>query len=368
MPRPLSLRLLGVFVIVIVARGASAEVIGITGSSSATVIQFDGILPIQSDFSQVIIPLTQLEPPAVSIAQVDRYGEDKLSASGAVLAMFTEPDLTSGVFPNDVGMDLAAFAEDDTTSWFMRGEASETRTIVVKAADAGVDGFMFGATNRGQSRVLLSGVMFLTAREAHRDLTGAEVKLTVLVERREFNRRPTELIRGEVVLAGGPNGAVAIARADGSFSGTVLPVVDFTNAVEELPLVQAVLFAGTELPFEYEFDVGLPFELVLTVTSEARTIPGGVGASAVFGLPQANLPAVMQKIAKDDLGTRLATAISDRVDTTGASYQGGGPGLLFPGLCGAGAVELGATLCLCLGMIGARRRARQTRRATSGRH
>ncbi|MBK8267564.1 MAG: hypothetical protein IPK83_04370 [Planctomycetes bacterium] len=197
------------------------EVIGITGSSSATVIQFDGILPVQSDFTQVIIPLTKQDPPALSIAQVDRFGGEKLTGSGSVLAIFEQPNLAAGGIPNDIGMDLAAFAEDATTGWFLRGEASETRTIVISAADAGADNLSFGTTNRGRSRVVLSGVMFVTSQDSTRDLTGTEVKLQVRVERRQFNQRPVDVVNGEVVLTGGTNGTVTVSRADGSFSGAL---------------------------------------------------------------------------------------------------------------------------------------------------
>jgi hypothetical protein len=333
---------------------SQGEVIGITGSSATTVIQFDGILPVQSDFSNVIIPLTKAEPPAISIAQVERFDDEKMTASGAGLALFEEPNLAAGGIPNDVGMDLAAFAEDDTTSWFLRGEASETRTIIIGAADAGSDMLSFGGVNRGRSRVILSGVMFVTSQDSTRDLTGAEVKLQVRVERRQFNNQPAEVVNGEVVLSGGPNGSVTVSRADGSFSGAFLPVIDFTDAVPELPLVQALLFAGHELAFEYDFDVGVPFELQLTVVSEIRTIPGGVGASAVFGLPQTNLSEVMLKVAKDDRGARLSAAIADRVDTTGAAYQNNSPGFLFPSLCGATGAEMAAAAFFFLGMIGLR--------------
>lgn len=342
------------------AHSASGEVIGVTGSSTATVIQFDGILPVQSDFAQILVPLTKPEPPALSVAQVDRYSGEELTASGSVLSLFQQPNFAGIGVPNDVGMDLAAFAEDDGTSWFLRGEATETRTIIVRPQDAGTDTLSFGASNRARSRVILSGVMFITSREPTRNLTGAEVKLNVLVERRQFGRLPATLMEGEVVLGGGLNGTVSITRATGSFQGALLPIVDFSGVVSELPVVQAVLFAGVELPYEYPFDVNLPFELELKVSCEARTLPGGVGASAVFGLPQANMPTVMQKVARDDRGERLAGAIAGRVDTTGVAYEGG-IGFLLPSLCGAAGIESFAIGLLCFGTAAFRIRRRVSR-------
>ncbi len=344
--------------------GARAEVTGITGSSSATVLQFDGILPAQSDVAQVLIPLTKAEPPALSIAQVDRFGDKETpTAAGSALAIFEQPNLGGTGVPNDVGLDLAAFTDDDTTTWFLSGEANETRTIIVRSAEAGGGTLVFDNTgNRGRSRVVISGVMFILSRDGQKDLTGTEVKFNLRVQRRQFGRLPSDLLSGEVVLAGGADGSVEVTSATGSFQGAFLPVVDFSDTVPDLALVRAVLFAGLELPYEYDIQVGQPFELALTVKSEVRSIPGGVGASAVFGLPQANLQTVVGKVALNDMGNRVAAAIAQRVDTTGAAYQLGPIGFLFPGLCGATGVEVSATLLL-LGFCTLSRRVRRSRRA-----
>ncbi len=327
---------------------ARAEVTGITGSSSATVLQFDGILPAQSDVAQVLVPLTKPEPPALSIAQVDRFGDsDTPTAAGSALAIFEQPNLGGGGVPNDVGLDLAAFTDDDTTTWFLSGEANETRTVIVRASEAGGSTLVFdSAGTRGRSRVVISGVMFISSRDAKKDLTGTEVKFKLRVQRRQFGRLPSDLLDGEVVLSGGPEGAIEVSSATGSFQSAFLPVVDFSDTVTDLALVRAVLFVGLELPYEYDFEVGTPFELALTVSSEVRSIPGGVGASAVFGLPQANLQTVVQKVARNDMGARVAEAIAQRVDTTGAAYRNGPIGFLFPALCGATGVETAATLML----------------------
>ena len=166
--------------------------------------------------------------------------------------------------------------------------------------------------------MILSGVLVITASDAAKDLSGVEAHVQIRVNKLSFGQLPTTLMQGEVTLAGGPNGSVTIVRASGAFEGLFLPVVDFSGTVPDLPLARAVLFTGLELPYEYDVDVGQPFELDLAVSSRLLSTPGGTGAAAVFGLPQEGLSSILQRIKKDDRGQRLSNVIAQQVDTTGA--------------------------------------------------
>ena len=130
----------------------------------------------------------------------------------------------------------------------------------------------------------------------------------------------------------------------------------------DLPLAQAVLFAGLELPYEYDVDVGQPFQLDLAVSSRLLSTPGGTGAAAVFGLPQEGLGSILERIKNDDRGQQLAGVIAQQVDTTGTAYANGGSTLglsltsLFP-LCGTmGSGSIGMMLMSCFLVAAMRRR------------
>lgn len=345
-----------------IARG---EVTDITGSSSATVIEFFGLIPVQTDFGQVIVPLTEPMPPAVSRARLDRLDNvGATTAGGQAVAVFDQPDLGGLGSPNDVGLDLAAFSEDDSTSWLVLGTANETRRIVLGPNEVGA-GPVLGAAQRTRGRVILSGVLVITALDTSKDLSGVEAHVQIRVNKLSIGQLPTTLLQGEVTLAGGPNGSVTLARASGAFEGLFLPVVDFSGTVPNLPLARAVLFVGLELPYEYDVQADQPFELDLAVSSRLRSTPGGTGAAAVFGLPQEGLGSILQRIKNDDRGQQLANRIAQQVDTTGAAYANGGSttGLsltnLFP-LCGAmGSGSIGMMLMSCFFVAAMKRRRRR---------
>ena len=86
--------------------------------------------------SQASVPTTQTDPPATATARLDRLLSDgSITAAGQALSLFDTPNLTSLGNPNDVGFDLGAFSNDDLTTWFIRGDASETRTVQLSTSD-----------------------------------------------------------------------------------------------------------------------------------------------------------------------------------------------------------------------------------------
>lgn len=348
-------------------RDASGEIINITGSSAASIIQFEGPIPVQTDFSQAIVPLTVAEPPAVSRARIDHLkSEDEQSAGAQALAVFDRPNLSGIGNPNDVGLDLGALSDDPFISWFVEGNATETRTIVLNPAEVGAD-LLVGTAHRARSRVILSGVLIITSTQSTRNLSGVEATIQLRVTRRRLGLLPDTLLEGEVILAGGPGGSVSITRADGAFTGLNLSVVDFSGVIPGIPLVQALPFTGLGLPYDYDFAVGVPFDLELSVSSRMRTIPDGVAAASVFGVPQEGLAAIFESVEGDDRGRRLSDTIAQHVDTTGAAYVEGDsapPGPLLLPFCGLMGIETMGLMLIGAGWMAGRsmRRFGQARR------
>jgi len=341
------------------------EVTEITGSSSASVVEVVGTSTVQSDFGQVNVPLTAQNPPATSRAQLDRVGPDgQTTAAGQAVALFVQPDLGALGPPNDVGLDLGAFSDDAFTGWIVQGTANETRTIVTSGNNLGGN-LIVGPVISSRGRVVLSGALIITASDLAKDLSGVEAGLKVRVVMRRAGEAATMLLDGEVTVSGGPNGAVTVSQATGAFAGMFLPVIDFANAVPDLPLVKALLFIGMNLPYNYDTGAGGEFDLDLSVSSRLVSTPGGTGAAAVFGLPQDGFGSVLQRIKKDDRGRQLEALIAQHVDTTGAAYAGGESAVgsaatnLFP-LCGAvGPGATGLLLAGCFLIVAGRRRRRR---------
>lgn len=328
---------------------AKGEVTNFTGSSSAKVIQFSGLLPVQSDFEQAIISITTDKPPAVSRARLDRHEtEEEIVAAGQVVAIYTEPNLNDFFGPSDVGLDLGAFSDDSFTSWLVEATAQETRTV--EFASTGDTNLLTGfvSSDRASSSVSLSGILLITANDPAYDLSGAEASIQVKVSKRQIGHLPETLLEGTVKLVGGPNGSVEIAESSGAFAMSFLSVVDFETGIEDLPLVRAVQFLGTQLPYEYDIVTGQPIFLDLAVTSQLHVPPGGVGAAAVFGTPMDGLASVLERIKKDDSGARLLDVVNQHVDTTGAAYVNNDPLAGLSGMCGStGAASFAGMLLGC---------------------
>jgi hypothetical protein len=235
----------------------------------------------------------------------------------------------------------------------VEGVVTERRSLVLGPADVGI-GMLPGEPAVGRSRVVLSGVMLITSSDATRDLSGLEVRLKVSVNRNVAGTEPQQVLGGEVLLAGGPSGAVEIVRATGAFSAVPLSVVDLAGFPDELPLLRAILFTGLELFYEYDVTVGEPFDLELFVQSRALASPGGTGAFAVFGIPEEGLGSVFTRLKRNDLGQRLSALIAQQVDTTGQAYADGNGGASLPALqffpfCGM--VGLETTPLVLMGLV-----------------
>jgi len=346
---------------------AYGEVTNVTGTATSLVIHRHGGTELQRDFNQQIVPLTNDAPPITARSKLDRLlAGGEVTAAGQVVAILHEPNLTGSGRPNDAGLDLGAFSDDDFSSWTVEGAVTEVRTVVLHPADVGGD-VRRGSRTRVEGRVVVSGVMLITADELGKDLSGVNVRFRFHVIQRFPDHDPVEVLAGLLVLAGDANGVASITEVSGAMAGAFLPVMEFPNFIEALPMVQAVPFTGLEFPYTYDVVVGEPFDLELFVEATLHTTPDGTGAAAVFGLPQEGLASVIERVKEPDLGKQLTDMIAREVDTTGEAYKDGGGMIvgpspfLFPacGLMGFETAGLAAVAAACflLGRVGRRRNA-----------
>jgi len=317
----------------------SGDVTEVTGSATATVIEYNGTVELERDYNLASVPETASAPPVVARAQLDRLDKDEfVTAGGQVVAVFDRPNFSGLGTPNDAGLDLGAFSEDNETGWFVQGTVNETRTVVLGANEVG-SSQLSGGRGRVRSRLVLSGVLLILSSHAGADLSQVEARFRFTIVQRETGREPVELLTGSVALVGGPDGSVEVVRGAGALSSVFLPLVEAPEIIPELPIVKAVPFAGVNIPYEYEAAVGEAFDLELSVEAHVQTMPGGTGAAAVFGVPVEGLSSVLARVKRSDLGARVASAIGKQVDTTGRAYEdaggGGVPWLFSPfSMCG----------------------------------
>ncbi len=314
---------------------ATAEIRELRGRAETLIIQrLDGA-EIQRDFSQESLPGTTAVLPLLSQARLEKIEAEEVLGAGQGVSLLRR--LPVGY--TDVGMDLGAFSEDSSTSWYGSTAVTETRVILLNAAD------LPEARNPGDSAVVpahirLSGIMLITAMANVVDLSGTEVRLNVSVTRRDEQSGAALVLDGEVRLVGGPGRDVRVERATGAFAPTPPAVAALPELTPEMPLVRAVLFTGQELQYDYPATAGQPFELELNTRVQVFTAGVGVGAAAAFGNPVDGLPSILQKTRRADAARRLVEVVQENVDTTGAAYAPPPAALpLWPRLCGVMGLE-----------------------------
>lgn len=338
-------------------RGALAGVTQVVGGAQTRVVQYEGSNIVQSDFNQIDIPGTQALPPAVARAKLDRLstaGEVTASAQGVTVFERAGPG-GSGP-PNDVGMDLAAFSDDATTSWFVEGIGSETRTVVLNLGETGTQVALPGSAFRAQSRLNLTGAMVISSKDETQDLSGVRVQFSFSILLRLMDGTTSTALAGEVVFVGGPNATAQVESTSGALAGAFLPMLDLGDQVPEMARAHTLIFPALSLPYEYTVTVGQPYELELKTQAQLTTVADGVGAAAVFGLPQEVLQQVFARAKIPEAGEAIARGIRAQVDTSGGGFS---PARL---LCGNLGLEA-AGLMLGLGWMslahGGRRRRRR---------
>jgi len=310
--------------LVVCAAPAMGRIIDIRAVVTSEVRQTENGSETQSDFAQESVPSGAGGLPVTALAKLDGRTTDGLVTGGAgVFSVFNPASLTGLGIPSDVGLDIGVFSGDPTAAWFAQGGVTETRSVVLSAAELG-PAFAEGTPARVRSRVVLAGILMLTAFDPLDDLTGVEVNMQFSVTQHGTSAGSTVLISGEAMLRGGPNGTVEVVRT-GELSNMLLPIIDLPGPITDLPFEKAVIFPGLTFPYEYDVVAGEPFELELLFGADIRTSPGGIAATAVFGLPPVELPTVFAGAQRGDLGTRVAAAITDRVDPTGVAYVSTAP-------------------------------------------
>ncbi len=336
------------------------QVTSVSGSAEARVVQFVSGLPVQTDFGQEVIPLTKSVPPAVGRAKLDHLNDAKeVTAAGQGVAVMYEPNTTGLGNPNDVGLSIGAFSDDASTSWTVEGGVTTTRTLVLTVGDVGGQPGLSGVNGRGRSRLVLSGYLLIFSQNPSADLTGNEISFSFSVERRQTGRSTTTPLSGEITMVGGPDGSIDFPHRAGALSTIDIPVADFPLG-DEFPLVRAVIFQGVQFPYVYDITLGSSFDLELNAAAKVTSTPGGIGAWALFGLPQDEITSIVGRVKKDDRGERLTQMLAEHVDTTGAAYADAPTASLIPA-CGVMGFEL-VGLTIAAGGLAAVQAGRRRRR------
>jgi len=349
----------------LVAQPVSATILDVNGRISSQVTKLVNGSPVDTDTKTAEFNSAQpVDLPLVGIARLDGTTQDGvILASGECSSVFDDGRTSQSFLPfarNDLGIDLAAYSSDGSTTFAVQGLSEQRRTLRLEGWEVRYPTL---GSARVRSSVSLAGALIVAAYDPTVDLTGVELEVGVVVQQKRGSGDVIEVLNGTLTLTGGASGALTVS-ATGAISPALFPIINVVNLVPELAdagllFVKAVAFPAISFPFEYQVQQNEVFDLTATFTSRIKSNTSNIGIASIFGLPQTSLGDVMSRVRNDDAGVQVQNAVASIVDTTGAS--GGGGSLPFFGLCGALGIEssLAAAAAFAIG-------ARRMRRAARG--
>lgn len=284
------------------AQPAPGAVVEIAASAEARVVRLVDGSPVDTVETQELFPQTQTELPLQVLADL----LDLEDGGAAVAAQFADP-LTAVVSnPEEFALTIA-LASDGPDAFSGTAVLTEQRTVVFSEAEV--------LAPPGQE-VELVGIFFLDAAltildtAALRDLTGAEITLSVVVEQQfpapadgnsdgesgadsgddqngssppaqSVGTRET-LLDLTLTVVGGPDGTLSTS-IDGS-DELGLFEADLADLLDEFSTAR-VAATDTAIQFPYTAVVGEEFDFVVTVSAEARSLPDGNLVALLVGAP-----------------------------------------------------------------------------------
>jgi hypothetical protein len=292
------------------AQPALAEVVEIAASAEARVVRLVDGSPVDTVETQELFPETQTELPLQVLADL----LDLEDGGAAVAAQFADP-LTAVVSnPEEFALTIA-LGSDGPDAFTGTAVLTEQRTVVFSEAE------VLAAAGE---EVELVGIFFLDAAlaildtAALRDLTGAEITLSVVVEQQfaaaadngsggESGSDPESdsgsdaesdsgsfsppaqavdtsqtLLDLTLTVVGGPDGTL-ITSVEGS-DELGLFEADLAELLEDFSTAR-VAATDTAIQFPYTAVVGEEFDFVVTVSAEAKSLPDGNLVALLVGAP-----------------------------------------------------------------------------------
>ena len=163
---------------------APAEIVSIAGSASAAVQEFRFGAVGDSDHASDDYPTTSATLPLQVIAQLVALPDETAAAIAA--SQFADPLTLNQSNPEEFAIDLALSSITANTRYTAQAVSEELRDVLFTQAELGQPN---GATVHLTGRLFIDGALTVFSAQADRDLTGANVAVTVTVVRRSRGRR-----------------------------------------------------------------------------------------------------------------------------------------------------------------------------------
>lgn len=256
--------------------------------------------------------------------------EPNLPGAAAIAAQFADPQDLVQPNPEEFAINLTLSSVAPQVDFVAKARIEETRTLLFAPGELG-PGLDLGDTAPLTGRVFVDGALAVFAARADRDLTGAFVRLNVAVRQVGPGDVSETVFEGSVELRGA-NGGSEVA-ASGDFPVASLILSDLGLLADDFAIFRLLIIPQLAIDYDFTAVVGEEFDLVATVTVDARNVPDEAGVAAVIGAPTDTLAQVIAATEGDPIAATVLSAVaSERELPTGvpAFPDAQGPGLCAP--------------------------------------
>lgn len=323
------------------AAPACAEITSIGGSASASLTEFLNGSTADSDSAADSFPGTSELPLQVVARLISPDGNEP--AAAVVGAQFADPRESAQPNPEEFAINLALNSESPAIRYEARASSQELRGVLFSPGELGAQ-FGEGDEVALTGALFLDGALTIVAFGESDDLTGAEVVLTVTVEKLVDGAAAEQVFSGQVSLTGAVSAGVDVA-AEGDFPLRQLILTDLAGLIDEATAFRLLIIPNIEIAYDYNAVVGEAFTLRATVTVDAANAPGQVAVAAVLGTPTDSIQTVLDLTQGDVTAAKVLDALRrERDDPTGEpAFEDAQP---LRGPCGLFGLEL------ALGVVG----------------
>ena len=305
------------------ASPSMAAIINTEATVSTTVQELiDGLAgSVNSERKQLGVDLSM--PPMMASGELTTTDLDgRLVSAGQGLAQFADPTRLDQPNPEEFALEVAAFSNADSVSYFIQSSAVESRTVLFTRpgnplAQPEIQ-FRSDGTRSVESSVFLSGAIVFWSAEPSEDLTDMLAELRVSVTRSD---QAAPLFETTLAVAGQEASRVELTSTGPiRFDEVELEeLLDNGMSAETAAILEPLASEGTLIvvviprqEHQYTYTVRVDERTILTATFEARVrnVPDGTGIAAVLGRPFEDLADFIEPALAGVDGLELQRAIN----------------------------------------------------------
>jgi len=292
---------------------AAALVETIDATVTSEIQQFLGAELINSDLAFKDLQDTAVNLPlSASTGFVERDGEEVFSVGDATTS-FTDPRLSSGLDPDEFGIDVVVASRESSYRYTGRSAATETRQIVFTPGEIGR---VAGTEVEVTSEFFVDGLVMIVGNWSGLDqgTTLAEMTLSV-VQTLPDSEEPSTVLEASLSLVSQPDGTATL-QTSGSITPDNVILIDASSFIEEFESAYFVLIPNTGIRYTFPSRVDEQFILDAAIEGRVQNQTETVAVVAL-GVPIEDFLEVISEATGEDVSDELGSAVTFLIGNSG---------------------------------------------------